>query len=645
MTSTLALPERDGSWTDWLQERVDGQLAAVDDAVALLKDATARDTEAVLDLWNDAETALRNAGASAGVLVQAHPDKAVRDLAEEAVRRVDRIETDLGLDRDLFEVVAATPEPAGPDASRLRARLLRDFRRAGVDRDDATRSRLREIAERLTELDQDFGRAIREDVRLVRLRPEQLDGLPDDYRAAHPAGDDGLVAVTTDYPDFMPFRTFAHDPEARRALVTAFLNRAWPQNDTVLQEMLALRTERAGLLGYDSWPDYDSETKMIGTGQAIGEFVETIAGNAAAACERDLAVVLERARQDRPDLQTLTRADGGYYEELVRREQYAVAAQALRRYFDFAKVRAGMLDVTARLFGVGFVDRADVSAWHEDVTVHDVVRDDEVIGRVYLDLHPRDGKFKHAAQFVLVPGVAGRQLPEGVLECNFPTGLMEHTQVTTLFHEFGHLMHHVLAGGQRYARFGGVSTEWDFVEAPSQMLEEWAWDTAILRSFATDENGRAIPAEQVAAMRAGREFGKGLFVRNQIGYAALSYELHRVQQHDTTAVVRELQQRYDPYSYLDDTHMQASFGHLAGYTSAYYTYLWSLVIAKDLLTGFDTDDLLATGPARRYVETVLAPGGSRDAADLVADFLGRPSGYEAFTSWLDEAPAPALNRT
>jgi len=211
---------------------------------------------------------------------------------------------------------------------------------------------------------------------------------------------------------------------------------------------------------------------------------------------------------------------------------------------------------------------------------------------------------------------------------------MEHAHVTTLFHEFGHLVHHILGGDQRWARFAGVATEWDFVEAPSQLLEEWAWDAQVLKSFATDAQGDPIPDGLVERMRAAREFGIGNFVRTQISFAAISYLLHRDRPGDLTAAVRDIQQRYDLVDQLDGTHFHTNFGHLAGYTSGYYTYMWSLVIAKDLFSAFDRANLLDPQISHRYRDAILAPGGVRDAADLVAEFLGRPYSFDAFAAWL-----------
>ena len=622
------------NWIDWLRERVTTALDQARQDLAALKDGAPRDTEAVLELWNGADIALGNAGALAGMLAQVHPDEDVRKLAEDSDQDVNRVQTERGLDRALYEVLAACEPAADATADRLRAKILRDFRRGGVDQPDDVQTRLRAIAERLVELEQQFARVIRDDVREVKLRPEQLDGLPADFLAAHPAGDDGLVTVTTDYPDLIPVRTFAHDASARHDLMVQFMDRGWPDNDAVLRELLDLRAERAQLLGYADWPDYDAEVKMVGSGEAILEFVDRIAAATEEPARRDLDRLRQRQLRDEPNAPALTRADLSYYEELVRRENYDIDSQQVRQYFDFGRVRAGLLDVTGKLFGIEYRLRDDVAVWHEDVAAYDVMRDGTTIGRIYLDLHPREGKFKHAAQFTVADGISGRQLPEGVLACNLPRELMEHAHVTTLFHEFGHLVHHILGGDQRWARFAGVATEWDFVEAPSQLLEEWAWDAQVLKSFATDAQGEPIPDALVERMRAAREFGIGNFVRTQISFAAISYLLHRDRPRDLTAAVCDIQQRYDLVDQLDGTHFHTNFGHLAGYTSGYYTYMWSLVIAKDLFSAFDRANLLDPQISHRYRDAILAPGGVRDAVDLVADFLGRPYSFDAFEAWL-----------
>lgn len=634
-TEPLALPVAEEAEA-WVAARTSAGLAAARGLVAALRTDPPAGAIDLLRQWDELSRELGNVAAVASLLANVHPLEAVRTTCEQAELEVDRYVTELRQDRALYEVFAAA-DPAGLDAvaARLLTKTLDDFRRAGVDLDEPTRARLAEINDRLTAVAQDLGRTIRDDVRTVRVPADRLAGMPQDWLEAHPADpDDGLVTVTTDYPDAVPVRMFVHDPDVRRQVTVAFLERAWPQNEPLLRELFDLRAELATLVGYADWASYDADVKMIGTGPAIPAFIDKITAAAEEPMRRDLGLLLERYRRDVPDATAIDTADALYYEELVRQERHDVDAQRVRGYFDFARVRQGLLDVTARLFGLSYEPVPDAPVWHEDVTAYDVHREGRRVGRIYLDLHPREGKYKHAAQFTLADGLAGRQLAEGVLVCNFSRGLMEHDHVVTLFHEFGHLVHHVLAGSGEWTRFAGVATEWDFVEAPSQMLEEWAWDAEVLRTFAVSADGEPIPADLVERMRAADDFGKGYQARTQMFYAAMSYWFHTDRPADLTSAMRALQERYSPFPYIEGTHMFASFGHLAGYSSGYYTYMWSLVIAKDLFSAFDADDLFDPVVAGRYRDRVLAPGGSRDAADLVADFLGRPYTFDAYAAWL-----------
>ncbi|MBS44468.1 MAG: peptidase M3 [Nocardioides sp.] len=639
----LSLPD-DEHAEAWVRER---STSGLDTARALadrLRSEPPADALGVLRAWDQLSLAMGNVAAMGSLLGNVHPLEAVRTAAEEAEQEVARLATELSLDKALYETFAGL-DGSGLDAgaTRLLEKVLRDFTRAGVDRDEETRTRVSEIQNRLTALDQEFSRNIRDDSRTMRFDPAGLEGLPEDWLAEHEPGDDGLVAVTTDYPDSLPVRMYARDAAVRREMATTFLSVGYPQNESVLQEMFALRHELATLVGYDDWAAYDADVKMIGSGPAIPAFIDRIAELAGPAMERDRAVLLERLQEDDPSATGIDTADSIYYTEVVRKERYEVDSQEVRRYFSFPKVRQGLLDVTGRLFGLRYEPVPDAVTWHEDVTVYDVhdrdaAADAAPLGRIYLDLHPRAGKYNHAAQFTLTDGVAGEQAPEGVLVCNFSRSLMEHDHVVTLFHEFGHLVHHVLGGGQEWSRFAGVATEWDFVEAPSQMLEEWAWDAEVLAGFATDASGTPIPPALVERMRRGDDFGKGVYARTQMFYASMSYWFHVERPADLTARTRELQERYAAFPYIEGTHMFAGFGHLGGYSSGYYTYMWSLVIAKDLFSAFDEADLLGASSletARHYREAVLEPGGSGDAADLVAAFLGREYGFESFEAWLN----------
>jgi len=643
--STLSLPANDQAEA-WLDERCRSNLDEARRLVDQLKADRPTQVMEVLRRWNDVTVAISNVASAASLFSEIHPVEAVRTRAEGAMQEVQKLDTDLTLDKDLYEIFAAV-DPNGLDAvaARLLDKTLLDFRRAGVDQDDATRARVKELSERAIVVGQEFSKNIRDDVRTVKVTPARLDGLPQDWVDAHPAGDDGLVTLTTDYPDVVPFSTFGKDAATRRELRIAFLNRAYPANDALLKELFGIRREHASILGYASWADYDAEVKMIKQGDAIPTFIDRIADAALESGQRDREIVLDRLRQDVPGAETIDGADLMFYAEAVRRESFDVDAQQVRRYFDFTRVRQGLLDVTGRLFGLTYRPAEDAVVWDGDVAAYDVFLTaeesaGEPLGRIYLDLHPREGKYKHAAQFDLVRGLAGRQLAEGVLVCNFPRGLMEHDDVVTLFHEFGHLVHHVLAGRGEWVRFSGVATEWDFVEAPSQMLEEWAWDADILQTFATDAEGQRIPAELVQKMRKADDFCKGYTARTQMFYAAMSYWFHVDTPADLTERTRQLQARYSLFPYIEGTHMPSSFGHLDGYGSGYYTYMWSLVIAKDMFSAFDGADMFDPAVAGRYRDRVLAPGGQRDAAALVQDFLGRPYTFDAYAAWLAEEEPP-----
>lgn len=634
----LHLPSADDT-RQWMQDRCDRYLTQARALVAELKASPPADTTEALRAWDEIARSLSNVSSVASLFSEVHPLADVRTTCEKAVQEVQKLDTELGLDRELYDVLAALqPEGLDPLATRVLEHTLRDFRRAGVDRDEPTRARITEINERLVLVGQEFSKNIRDDVRSIVVSPDRLTGMPQDWLDAHPVGEDGLVTVTTDYPDLIPLRTFCSDAAARRELTCAFLNQAWPVNEPLLRELFELRQELANLVGYDTWADYDVDVKMIKRGAAIPEFIDRISEAALEPGVRDREVLLERMRQDVPGAQQIDSADLAFYSEAVRRDHFDVDAQRVRRYFDFAAVRQGLLAVTGRLFGLHYEPVADAVVWDPDVACYDVhVGADatgERIGRIYLDLHPRESKYKHAAQFDLSRGLAGRQLAEGVLVCNFPRGLMEHDQVVTLFHEFGHLVHHILAGRGDWVRFSGVATEWDFVEAPSQMLEEWAWDATILRTFARDADGEQIPEDLVGRMRRADDFGKGFAARTQMFYAAMSYWFHTDRPEDLTAAMRRLQATYSLFPYIEDTHMFTSFGHLEGYSSGYYTYMWSLVIAKDMFSAFDQDDLFDPAVSGRYRDLVLAPGGSKDAARLVEDFLGRPYTFDAYAAWL-----------
>jgi len=616
-----------------------------------------RDTVATLAGYDDALAAINDLDAQSELARQGSPDPAMRKAAEECDRQIQAMFTAINQDRALYDVLSAL-DLSGQDVSTRwwMTRDLREFRRAGVDRDDATREKVRALSDELVAIGQEFDRNIPADVKKVAFAPADLAGLPADFLAAHPPGPDGKIVITTDYPDYFPVRSYARKASTREAMFRAFLTRAAPQNIAVLERLLVKRQELARTLGYANWADYVTENKMIRSGHAASDFIERITAASADRAVREKQVLLERKRKDIPGAKVLDPWDVVYYGERVKAERYRFDAQQARPYFEAGRVFQGVLDVSGKLFDISYRPVENVVVWHPDVRTFDVIagpsfgeRAGKALGRIYLDFHPRDGKFKHAAQFAVVYGQAGHRLPESALLCNFPKpgGLMEYDDAKTLFHEFGHLVHHILGGHTRWAANSGVRTEWDFVEAPSQMLEEWMRDPGVLQSFARHlKTGRPIPAKMVEQLRIAEDFGKGIEARRQMYLAALSLHLHDREARglDSTAVVAESMERYWTFPFVKDTYQQASFGHLNGYSAIYYTYMWSLVIAKDLFTPFASKGVFDRDTAARYRERVLEQGGGKPAADLVADFLGRPYDFKAYEAWLDRGALPGPAR-
>jgi thimet oligopeptidase len=613
-------------------------------AAARFKSGSAGDPLALFDEYDSAIALLADASARASLARSVHPDEPMRDAASSCESEVDKANTELTLDRGVYDQMAKLDLSHADAATRYYIeRTLRDFRRAGVDKDEATRARVKKLREELVTLGQQFDENIATDVRKLEIDPKDLDGLPDDFKRAHPVAANGKVTLTTNNTDYQPFLTYASSATARAALWKLYRQRGDPKNVPVLKRMLEARQELASTLGFATWADYITGDKMIGTRQNTDDFIAKIANAAEKRMKADYQSVLTRRQRDVPGTSFVDAWDSGYYQEKVKAEQYNFSSQSVRPYFEYSRVKAGVMDISSKMFGITFTPVKDAVVWHPDVETYDVFEGATLLGRIYLDMFPRDNKYKHYAQFTLTNGKAGRMLPEGVLVCNFPKpgaepALMQHSDVETFFHEFGHLLHHTLGGHTKWAGIAGVATEWDFVEAPSQMLEEWVWTPETLQTFARHyQTGEPIPTELVKRMRAADEFGKGLYVRQQMFYAALSLQLHSrdPKQLDVTKTVKELQEKYTPYKFVEDTHFEESFTHLNGYSAIYYTYMWSLVIAKDMFTVFSHDGLMNRDAALRYRTHVLQQGGSQPAAELVKNFLGRPYSFQAFEDWLN----------
>jgi thimet oligopeptidase len=605
-----------------------------------------RTIENTLIPFDEAVRQNNSAGYFAGLMEQVHPDASFRDHATAMLTKAAAAQTAIALNRDVYAALAALDLSQADSATRyyVQHELLR-FRLAGVDKDDATRARLKKLNDQSTEQQSMFDRNISDGKKVVEADPSELEGLPQDYIDRHKPGADGKIHITTDYPDSLPVFTFAKSDALRRRLTLAFNTRAYPKNQEVLTSLMKTRYEIATLLGYSNWADYHAADKMIAKGQNIADFIQQVNEASRPLAQREFAMLLAEKQKTNPGAKEIWDYERSYLLELVRRSRYDFDSQSVRPYFPFMQVKQGILDAAAELFHVSFQQEPNVPSWDPSVETWIVIDHSQPIGRFYLDMHPRPGKFSHAEMAAVLDGIRGKQLPEAILVCNFPVptatdpGLMDYGDVETFFHEFGHLMHHILGGQQPWAGISGISMESDFVEAPSQMLEEWLRSPQVLAKFARHyKTGEPIPAELVARMNRANAFGRGAWTARQNALTAVSYNIYKTKPEDVNldAVTLEANRRYTLFTPLPETHQWASFGHLGGYSSAYYTYLWDKMIAEDFFLQFDRQNLLAGDAPMRYRRIVLEPGGSMSANDLVKNFLGRPQNMTALQHWMSE---------
>ncbi len=620
----------------------DATLARAKAAVAELKALPAGQDEKVLALYDEVSRIMGDMGARSSLAKEVHPEAAFREVAEKCEQQLEALNVELSLDRGLYDALSKVDaKKLDPVGTFWLFKALREFRRAGVDRDEATRTKVRALNEELVKIGQTFGRNIRDDVRSVTVDAKELEGLPPDWLSAHPKAADGTITVTTNTPDYLPVMIYAKSVKVREALWRAYRERAYPQNVEVLNALLSKRHELATLLGYPTWAAYVTETKMVKTAEAARDFIERGRQATETRAKADMATLLLRKQKDVPGATSVEPWEHQFFEDRVKAESYGLDTQALRAYFEYGSVKRGVMDLTSRLFGIRYQPVSDAQTWHPEVETLDIFEGEQHLGRIHLDMHPREGKYKHAAQFGLTVGVGGTQLPEATLVCNFPRPgeLLQHSEVETFFHEFGHLLHEIFAGRQPWAGVSGIRTEWDFVEVPSMLLQEWPLDGAALKTFAKHhQTSEPIPDALVEQLKRAKEFGVGVDTRRQFFLSAVSLAFHdRAPGFDPTAVLQETQEKFLPFrrEWAPGTHFELGFGHLDGYSAIYYTYQWSTVIAKDLLTRFRAAGMLDGTVATQYRKKVLEPGGSQEAGALVQDFLGRPYSFDAFQQWLD----------
>jgi thimet oligopeptidase len=579
---------------------------------------------------------LSDASGESTLYREVSPTAASRAAGEKCEVRIASEFTKLNLSRPIYERIKAIKAPADEPTKLYLTRIVSAFERAGIGLDAAGRAKAQALADEASKYSTEFEANIPKGQRTVTATPAELDGVPQDFVDAHKPGPDGKITLRTDYTDYIPVMTYAKSPALRERFYREYQLRAYPQNDEALRNLINTRDALAKLVGRPNYATLNFEDRMLNTPAKVQALMDQMAAAAKPAADRDYAKKLAALQQLQPGATRLQPWDNAFVSALVQKQSYGYDRQEARKYFQYDNVRDGILKLTEDLFGVD-IRPWKTPTWDKLVESYEMYDHGKLIGRFYFDSHPRPGKYEHANSVPLRTGLAG-QVPVGILVMNLPAGkgLMEHGDVVTFLHEFGHLLHGMFGGqNPRWAYQSGVATEWDFVEAPSQMLENWVYDYDTLKNFAVDASGKPIPRDLVEKMNKARYFSLGMDDMRQLGLTNVSLQYYLgPAPADLGAAARANQSKYDTIPPAPYSQFQDAFSHLGGYAAAYYTYRWSIVIADDMFTRFQEHGLRDPATARRYRELVLAPGGTKPAAELVQDFLGRPISLDAYRAKL-----------
>jgi thimet oligopeptidase len=585
------------------------------------------------------------------------PDSAVRDQARAADEFVTNWAIALGKNEELYRAVKAyadTKPTLSGEQKRFLEFTLRDYRRSGMELPKEKRDRLKAVEMEMNKLGIEFGQNIADDETRVPLTLAELTGVPKDTLDRQTKSGN-LILLKVDGPTYISVMEHCPNATTRQKVWLSYRRRAGTKNVRVLEKLIKLRAESASLLGYKNTVDYVIETRMAKNSKNVAKFYNDLIPlvNKKAALDKAEFEAAKRKHTKNPKA-TLDPWDYAYYRVLLLKDKYAVDSDKVSEYFPMESVVKGLFDLTSTLYNIEYKDvtadagKLGLPVWHADVKLYEVYdkTSRELLGRLYTDLYPREGKYTHAACWGLqqrkVWADGSIQKPLAALVCNFtkPTAtkpsLMPHDEVETFFHEFGHGLHQMLTKTS-YGRFSGTAVERDFVEAPSQMMENWVWEPKVLNTFAKHyKTKQPLPVALLKGMQAARTLGSGIETQGQLYLGKMDQTFHTAADGavDTTKTAQDVYQSTTIYKAVPGVMFQSSFGHLVGYEGAYYGYLWSLVYAQDMWQRFEELGVTSPKAGTYYRDKVLARGGTMDASDMLRDYLGREPKMDAFLKHL-----------
>lgn len=581
------------------------------------------------------------------------PNATLRDAASDGVKALNQWSVGVQYRQDVYRAIkafAATNPKLGGEDQRLFEYTLRDYRRAGLDLPAERQAEVEDLRKQLTAAETDFLNNVVQTKFPMTFTKAELAGVPEDFLQQIKSGDDAYTVLVNVTPQRLKVQENCSVAETRKKVTDAEYSLAKGINLPLLNRLVTLRNEIALKLGYKSWDDYQTEVKMAKNGATATKFIEDLVQGIQPKFDAELAELQKLKAADTHDPSAhIELSDWRYYQNQLVKEKYTIDTEALRVYFPYQRTLQGMFAIYQSLFGLKFEQVQAPYVWADGVTLWAVsdAKTGEPMGLFYLDMFPRDGKFNHFAEFGIQPGWVQ---PNGVflrptvaLLCNFSPpmagkpSLLDHEEVQTLFHEFGHCMHAILSEARR-ARFSGTSVPGDFVEAPSQMLENWTFDKSVLDTFAADyrDPSKKVPVEILNRMREVRLATIGVFYRRQFCIGLMDLALHGPhapgEKIDAQAISNPILSRvFLPVP--PDSAWPAYIGHFAeGYDAGYYGYAWADAIAADMASVFEKSPhgFLDQDTGMRLRREIYSRGDSRDVNVSIEKFLGRKQSNDAF---------------
>jgi thimet oligopeptidase len=584
------------------------------------------------------------------LLEDLHPKKTFRDFSSKFVVKFSAVLTDYNFNQKIYEKYKNDVDPSSLDeqGKYLYRKTMDGYRRLGVDQPKEVRDELTKISKEMSQQSTDFSKNISENTPTLTFKESQLKGCFEEFISTR-REKNGDIKVLLVSNSTLHILQNCSVKETREKVRAASLNYAKDPNWKVLPAYLNNAEKKAQLVGYKNFAELSTEDKMIEDPEKAAEFIKELIDSTKDRVKLELNLIKEFKQKVNDDSE-LSYADIDYYSNQIASKLSTLDEESLKQFFPYQHVKNEILTVFEEMFNLRFIPDKKAKVWNDDVEAYIVKEDTKIIARFYLDMHPRKGKYNHACSIGIVSGVEGLSTPQNILLCNFnkpikgSAGLQSLDEVTTFFHEFGHLIHAIL-GGQtvRWTGLAGTRVQRDFVEAPSQLLEEILLDPQVLKRLSRHvETSNQIDDALISSIHKKESIFdkaklKGIGVARQAALSRESLEVYtttNITNDDLTKI--EQTAVTDALSVYGDYYMIYEFGHLMGYYSNYYTYMWSLAIAKDLFTKFNKKDLLDPKVAEHYRKTILEPGGSKPAAELVKDFLGRDWNMDAFREYLKE---------